>query len=107
MDEITDGGIANFDVGLEFVFKQFEKVCWLYCVSEILSVVRPLDPSLFPQFDLLKSSHEGAECHKLIMLFTDGGMQKPNKTLIKYNRGSQVRGRLFIDKLLLRFKYSK
>ncbi|KAG1684915.1 Voltage-dependent calcium channel subunit alpha-2/delta-1 [Nymphon striatum] len=67
VDKISDGGIANFDVGLEFAFKQFKK------------------------FQRLKLPQEGAECHKLIMLFTDGGVHKPNNTLLKYNKDIKIR----------------
>lgn len=64
IDRIEAHYVASYDTALQFAFEAFERY----------EVVRAED----------QGSGTGADCHKLIMMFSDGGIQFPEATLNKY-----------------------
>ncbi|XP_077987159.1 voltage-dependent calcium channel subunit alpha-2/delta-1-like [Glandiceps talaboti] len=61
--QLTDNGIARFDVGFTFAFEEFLK---------------------FEKSEPYLTTNQGASCNKVIMVLTDGGGQKPAKIFQKY-----------------------
>eukprot|EP00058_Branchiostoma_floridae_P011773 XP_002597261.1 hypothetical protein BRAFLDRAFT_66396 [Branchiostoma floridae] len=59
--EIGDGNMSDFGKGLEFAFRAFD------------------------DFNATHTS-QGARCNKIIMLFTDGGTERPVEVFEKYNK---------------------
>ncbi|XP_019633684.1 PREDICTED: voltage-dependent calcium channel subunit alpha-2/delta-2-like [Branchiostoma belcheri] len=59
--EIGDGNMSDFGKGLEFAFRAFD------------------------DFNT-NSTSQGARCNKIIMLFTDGGTERPVEVFEKYNK---------------------
>ncbi|XP_069979919.1 voltage-dependent calcium channel subunit alpha-2/delta-1 isoform X2 [Penaeus vannamei] len=60
IDELEDGGIASYSNALEFALKAFK------------------------EYSQTKARGEGAQCHKTIMLFSDGGTEWPEEIFKKY-----------------------
>ncbi|KAI8504065.1 Voltage-dependent calcium channel subunit alpha-2/delta-1, partial [Branchiostoma belcheri] len=64
--EIGDGNMSDFGKGLEFAFRAFD------------------------DFNA-NSTSQGARCNKIIMLFTDGGTERPVEVFEKYNKDRDIR----------------
>ncbi|CAH1265661.1 CACNA2D2 [Branchiostoma lanceolatum] len=64
--EIGDGNMSDFGKGLEFAFRAFD------------------------DFNATHTS-QGARCNKIIMLFTDGGTERPVEVFEKYNKDREIR----------------
>ncbi|GAB6029122.1 Voltage-dependent calcium channel subunit alpha-2/delta-1, variant 2 [Chamberlinius hualienensis] len=67
IDALQDGGMSSYSAALEFAFQAFNN------------------------FSAEKRDYEGAECHKVVMIFTDGGTDKPEDILEKYNKKKNIR----------------
>ncbi|XP_076341268.1 voltage-dependent calcium channel subunit alpha-2/delta-1-like [Tachypleus tridentatus] len=67
IDALKDGDMASLSIGLEFAFKELKK------------------------FQENKDEWEGAECHQVIMVFTDGGTEEAWDVIKKWNKKKKVR----------------
>ncbi|XP_059090756.1 voltage-dependent calcium channel subunit alpha-2/delta-2-like isoform X2 [Tigriopus californicus] len=66
IDNLVDHQIANYSQALEFAYKAHEA------------------------FEQNRSRHDGAECHKLVMVFSDGGTEYPRAVIEKYSDPSKA-----------------
>jgi hypothetical protein len=66
IDQLADRNIASYSKALEFAYTELEV------------------------YDRDKEKYEGADCHKLIMVFSDGGTESPAKILNVYTNSSRV-----------------
>lgn len=65
IDQLEDRYIASFRDALEYAYTKLE------------------------DFDAERDEHEGSNCHKLIMIFSDGGTENPSKILQVYTNSSR------------------
>ncbi|XP_021347654.1 voltage-dependent calcium channel subunit alpha-2/delta-2-like isoform X2 [Mizuhopecten yessoensis] len=77
VDALTANGMANFKVGLNFAFEQFEKF-----EDKFADMNR-------------SSAGEGADCNKMIMLLTDGGTDMAEEVFKERNWGRDRMIRVF------------
>ena len=75
IDALVDRDIARADHALEFAFEQLEN------------------------FDREKPEQEGSDCHKLIMMFSDGGTEYPASVVDRFRNatvgGAASKARIF------------
>ncbi len=75
IDALVDRDIARADHALEFAFEQLEN------------------------FDREKPEQEGSDCHKLIMMFSDGGTEYPASVVNRFRNatvgGAASKARIF------------
>lgn len=74
IDQLVDRNIASYSQALKFAYTELES------------------------FDRDKDDQDGSECHKLIMVFSDGGTENPAKILDVYtnsSRGMTSNARIF------------
>ena len=65
IDQLEDRYIASFRDALQYAYTKLEN------------------------FDAQRDQHEGSNCHKLIMIFSDGGTENPSKILQVYTNSSR------------------
>ncbi|XP_069101674.1 voltage-dependent calcium channel subunit alpha-2/delta-2-like isoform X2 [Argopecten irradians] len=78
VDDLTARGMANFKVGLNFAFEQFEKF-----------------EAKFQGQNRSSAAGEGADCNKMIMLLTDGGSDMAEEVFKERNWGRDRMIRVF------------
>ena len=65
IDQLEDRYIASFRDALQYAYTKLE------------------------DFDAQRDEHEGSNCHKLVMIFSDGGTENPSKILQVYTNSSR------------------
>ena len=95
---LADGNIAYYEKALKFAythledFEQDKGMLFYNFLSDlfvyILSMLIHL-PVLLTNTFWYTDKNDGSECHKLIMVFSDGGTENPTKILNVYTNSSR------------------
>ena len=87
---LVDGNIAYYEKALKFAYnhlEEFEQEKGMFYNKKKLSAV--CLNFIYVFFGTYTDNNDGSECHKLIMVFSDGGTENPTKILNVYTNPSR------------------